>query len=52
MMNPGGATMSKELLDFFDFNINNLVLYQHLRQQRSKVSPEVSLNIYLNLFTG
>ena len=39
MMNSGGATMSKELLDFFDFN-KNTTSVSAFTQQRSKVLPE------------
>ena len=39
MMNSGGATMSKELLDFFDFNKNTSSV-SAFTQQRSKVLPE------------
>ena len=35
-MNSGGATMSKELLDFFDFN-KNTPSVSAFTQQRSKV---------------
>lgn len=38
-MNSGGATMSKELLDFFDFN-KNTPSVSAFTQQRSKVLPE------------
>ena len=47
MMNSGGATMSKELLDFFDFN-KILRLYQHLRNNVQKYFQRL-LNICLNL---
>ena len=39
MMNSGGATMSKELLDFFDFN-KNTPSVSAFTQQRSKVLQE------------
>ena len=39
LMNSGGATMSKELLDFFDFN-KNTPSVSAFTQQRSKVLPE------------
>ena len=39
MMNSGGATVSKELLDFFDFN-KNTPSVSAFTQQRSKVLPE------------
>lgn len=39
IMNSGGATMSKELLDFFDFN-KNTPSVSAFTQQRSKVLPE------------
>ena len=39
MMNSGGATMSKELLDFFDFN-KNTPSVSAFTQQHSKVLPE------------
>lgn len=39
MINSGGATMSKELLDFFDFN-KNTPSVSAFTQQRSKVLPE------------
>ena len=38
-MNSGGGTMSKELLDFFDFNVNTPSVSAYT-QQRSKVLPE------------
>ena len=38
-MNSGGATMSKELLDFFDFD-KNTPSVSAFTQQRSKVLPE------------
>lgn len=38
-MNSGGCTMSKELLDFFDFNVNTPSVSAYT-QQRSKVLPE------------
>lgn len=38
-MNSGGCTMSKELLDFFDFNVNAPTVSAYT-QQRSKVLPE------------
>ena len=47
MMNSGGATMSKELLDFFDFN-KILRLCQHLRNNVQKYFQRL-LNIGLNL---
>lgn len=47
MMNSGGATMSKELLDFFDFT-KILRLYQHLRNNVQKYFQRL-LNICLNL---
>jgi len=47
MMNSGGATMSKELLDFFDFN-KILCLCQHLRNNVQKYFQRL-LNICLNL---
>lgn len=39
-MNSGGGTMSKELLDYFDFNANTPTVSAYT-QQRSKVLPEV-----------
>ena len=39
MMNSGGATMSNELLDFFDFD-KNTPSVSAFTQQRSKVLPE------------
>lgn len=39
-MNSGGGTMSKELLDYFDFNTNTPTVSAYT-QQRSKVFPEV-----------
>ena len=39
LMNSGGATMSKELLEFFDFN-KNTPSVSAFTQQRSKVLPE------------
>lgn len=38
-MNSGGATMSKELLDYFDFNVETPTVSAYT-QQRSKVLPE------------
>ncbi len=38
-MNSGGGTMSKELLDFFDFDVNTPSVSAYI-QQRSKVLPE------------
>lgn len=38
-MNSGGGTMSKELLDYFDFNANTPTVSAYT-QQRSKVLPE------------
>ena len=38
-MNSGSCTMSKELLDFFDFNVNAPTVSAYT-QQRSKVLPE------------
>ena len=38
-MNSGGGTMSKELLDFFDFDVNTPTVSAYT-QQRSKVLPE------------
>lgn len=38
-MNSGGCTMNKELLDFFDFDINTPSVSAYT-QQRSKVLPE------------
>lgn len=38
-MNSGGGTMTKELLDFFDFSINTPTVSAYT-QQRSKVLPE------------
>ena len=38
-MNSGGCTMSKELLDFFDFNVNTPTVSAYT-QQRAKVLPE------------
>lgn len=38
-MNSGGCTMSKELLDFFNFNVNAPTVSAYT-QQRSKVLPE------------
>ena len=38
-MNSGGCTMSKELLDFFDFNVNAPTVSAYT-QQRAKVLPE------------
>ncbi len=46
-MNSGGATMSKELLDFFDFN-KNTPSVSAFTQQRSKVLPE-AFEYLLNL---
>ena len=39
-MNSGGGTMSKELLDYFDFDANTPSVSAYT-QQRSKVLPEV-----------
>lgn len=38
-MNSGGCTMSKELLDFFDFKVSTPTVSAY-SQQRSKVIPE------------
>ena len=38
-MNSVGGTMSKELLDYFDFNVNTPTVYAYT-QQRAKVLPE------------
>lgn len=38
-MNSGGATMSKELLEYFDFNVDTPTVSAYT-QQRSKVLPE------------
>lgn len=38
-MNSGGGTMNKELLDFFDFNLNTPTVSAYT-QQRAKVLPE------------
>ncbi|MCH1982518.1 IS4 family transposase [Ruminococcus sp. OA3] len=38
-MNSGGCTMNKELLDFFDFDVNTPTVSAYT-QQRSKVLPE------------
>ena len=38
-MNSGGATMSKELLDYFDFNVNTPTVSAY-NQQRKKVLPD------------
>ena len=38
-MNSGGATMSKELLDYFDFEVSTPTVSAYT-QQRSKVLPE------------
>lgn len=38
-MNSGGCTMSKELLDFFDFNVNTPTVSAYT-QQRAKILPE------------
>ena len=38
-MNSGGGTMSKELLDYFDFDVNTPTVSAYT-QQRSKVLPE------------
>ena len=38
-MNSGGATMSKELLDYFDFNVNTPSVSAYT-QQRRKVLPD------------
>lgn len=38
-MNSGGGTMSKELLDYFDFNVSTPYVSAYT-QQRSKVLPE------------
>ena len=44
MMNSGGATMSKELLDFFDFN-KILRLCQHLRNNVQKYFQKLFGNV-------
>lgn len=38
-LNSGGCTMSKELLDYFDFNVDTPTVSAYT-QQRSKVLPE------------
>ena len=38
-MNSGGATMSKELLDYFDFNVSTPTVSAYT-QQREKVLPD------------
>lgn len=48
-MNSSGGTMSKELLDYFDFDINTPTVSAYT-QQRSKVLPE-AFEYLFNLFT-
>lgn len=48
-MNSGGGTMSKELLDYFDFDVNTPSVSAYT-QQRSKVLPEV-FEFLFNSFT-
>lgn len=48
-MNSGGATMSKELLDYFDFDTNAPTVSAYT-QQRSKVLPE-AFEYLFNTFT-
>ena len=51
MMNSGGATMSKELLDFFDFN-KNTPSVSAFTQQRSKVLPEAFEYLFKSFTDG
>lgn len=48
-MNSGGGTMSKELLDYFDFDVNTPSVSAYT-QQRSKVLPE-AFEFLFNSFT-
>lgn len=48
-MNSGGGTMGKELLDYFDFNVNTPTVSAYT-QQRSKVLPE-AFEYLFNSFT-
>lgn len=48
-MNSGGGTMSKELLDYFDFDVNTPSV-SAFTQQRSKVLPE-AFEFLFNSFT-
>lgn len=48
-MNSSGGTMSKELLDYFDFDIHTPTVSAYT-QQRSKVLPE-AFEYLFNLFT-
>ena len=44
-MNSGGCTMSKELLDFFDFDVNTPTVSAYT-QQRSKVLPDAFEHLF------
>lgn len=44
-MNSGGCTMSKELLDFFDFNVNTPTVSAYT-QQRAKVLPDAFEHLF------
>ena len=48
-MNSGGATMSKELLDYFDFNVSTPTVSAYT-QQREKVLPD-AFNFIFHSFT-
>lgn len=48
-INSGGGTMSKELLDYFDFDVNTPSVSAYT-QQRSKVLPE-AFEFLFNSFT-
>lgn len=41
-MNSGGCTLNKELLDFFDFDVNAPTVSAYT-QQRAKILPETSI---------
>lgn len=50
-MNSGGCTMSKELLDFFDFNSNAPTVSAYT-QQRSKVLPDAFEFIFHEFYSN
>ena len=48
-MNSGGCTMNKELLDFFDFDVNTPTVSAYT-QQRAKVLPEAFEFLFHSVF--
>lgn len=50
-MNSGGGTMSRELLDYFDFNVNTPTVSAYT-QQRSKVLPEAFEYLFCSFVQG